>query len=46
MANFDPSFVALVPALEALPDLAKDFKIYYKKVAGTSATKLGSKLAI
>jgi protein SCO1/2 len=34
MANFDPSFVALVPALEALPALAKDFKIYYKKVEG------------
>ncbi len=34
MANFDPSFVALVPALEALPALTKDFKIYYKKVEG------------
>ena len=34
MGNFDPSFVALVPSLEALPALAKDFKIYYKKVAG------------
>jgi protein SCO1 len=35
MGNFDPSFVALVPTVEALPALAKDFKIYYKKVAGT-----------
>jgi protein SCO1/2 len=34
MGNFDPSFVALVPALDALPVLAKDFKIYYKKVEG------------
>jgi protein SCO1/2 len=35
MGNFDPSFVALVPTVEALPALAKDFKIYSKKVAGT-----------
>ena len=34
MVNFDPSFVALVPTLDALPALAKDFKIYYKKVEG------------
>ena len=34
MGNFDPSFVALVPTLDALPALAKDFKIYYKKVEG------------
>ena len=38
MANFDPSFVALVPTLEALPALAKDFKIYYKKVEGAKPT--------
>lgn len=34
MGNFDPSFVALVPDLAELPALAKDYKIYYKKVAG------------
>jgi protein SCO1/2 len=34
MGNFDPSFVALVPALSDLPALVKDFKIYYKKVEG------------
>jgi len=34
MGNFDPSFVALIPALAELPALAKDFKIYYKKVEG------------
>jgi protein SCO1/2 len=34
MGNFDPSFVALVPTMEILPALAKDFKIYYKKVEG------------
>lgn len=34
MANFDPSFLALRPSMEQLPQVAKDFKIYYKKVAG------------
>ncbi len=38
MANFDPSFLALRPALAELPAVAKDFKIYYKKVPGASAT--------
>ena len=30
MANFDPSFIALIPALDQLPALAKQYKIYYK----------------
>lgn len=34
MANFDPSFLALRPALDKLPQVAKDFKIFYKKVDG------------
>ena len=34
MANFDPTFLALRPSTDKLPDLAKDFKIYYKKVEG------------
>jgi protein SCO1/2 len=34
MGNFDPTFVALIPPLAELPALAKDFKIYYKKVEG------------
>lgn len=34
MGNFDPTFLALRPAPEQLPQVAKDFKIYYKKVAG------------
>ncbi len=38
MANFDPGFLALRPTLEDLPAVAKDFKIYYKKVPGASAT--------
>ncbi len=38
MANFDPTFLGLVPSLEALPALAKSFKIYYKKVPGPTAT--------
>ena len=34
MANFDPTFLALRPSMDKLPDVAKDFKIYYKKVEG------------
>ena len=37
MANFDPSFIALIPALDQLPVLAKQYKIYYKKVETGSA---------
>jgi protein SCO1/2 len=38
MTNFDPSFVALRPDLAALPEVAKAFKIYYKKVDGKTPT--------
>ncbi len=38
MANFDPTFLALIPSIEALPALAKSFKIYYKKVPGQTPT--------
>lgn len=34
MVNFDPTFLALRPTPEQLPQLAKDFKVYYKKVEG------------
>ena len=34
MGNFDPTFIALRPTMEQLPQVAKDFKIYYKKVEG------------
>ncbi len=34
MGNFDPGFLALRPTPEQLPQVAKDFKIYYKKVEG------------
>ncbi|OGA95557.1 MAG: photosynthetic protein synthase I [Burkholderiales bacterium RIFCSPHIGHO2_12_FULL_61_11] len=34
MANFDPTFLALRPTMDQLPEVAKDFKIYYKKVEG------------
>lgn len=34
MVNFDPTFLALRPDLDKLPELAKDFKIFYKKVDG------------
>ena len=37
MANFDPSFIALIPTLDQLPALAKQYKIYYKKVETGSA---------
>lgn len=34
MGNFDPTFLALRPTMEQLPQVTKDFKIYYKKVDG------------
>ena len=37
MGNFDPTFLALRPSIDKLPDVAKDFKIYYKKVEGRTA---------
>ena len=37
MANFDPGFIALRPAsAEQLTAVAKDFKVYFKKVDGTA----------
>ncbi len=38
MASFDPSFLALLPSAAELPDLAKSFKVYYKKVDGSTPT--------
>ena len=38
MANFDPSFLALIPSMDELPALAKSYKIYYKKVPGPTPT--------
>ena len=38
MANFDPSFVALRPTPEQLPEVTKAFKIYYKMVPGQTPT--------
>jgi len=38
MGAFDPSFVALIPTPEQLPAVAKDFKVYYKKVEGKTPT--------
>jgi protein SCO1 len=37
MANFDPGFVALRGSPEQLAAMAKDFKVYYKKVPGKTA---------
>ena len=34
MGNFDPTFLALRPGMDKLPEVAKDFKVYYKKVDG------------
>ena len=36
MTNFDPSFLALRPTLPELAAVAKEFKIYYKKVEGAA----------
>ena len=38
MANFDPDFVALRGSPEQLAAMAKDFKVYYKKVEGKTPT--------
>jgi protein SCO1/2 len=38
MENFDPTFLALVPTPDQLAVLAKDFKVYYKKVDGPTPT--------
>ena len=39
MVNFDPSFLALRPQTpEQLAAMAKDFKVYYKKVEGRTET--------
>jgi protein SCO1/2 len=38
MANFDPDFLALRGSPEQLAAMAKDFKVYYKKVDGKTPT--------
>ena len=38
MANFDPTFIALRPSMEQLPEVAKGFKVFYKKVEGPTPT--------
>ena len=38
MANFDPGFLALRPSMDQLPDVAKGFKVFYKKVEGPTPT--------
>ncbi|HSV34897.1 MAG TPA: SCO family protein [Ramlibacter sp.] len=38
MANFDPTFVALRGSPEQLAAMAKDFKVFYKKVEGKTPT--------
>lgn len=37
MANFDPAFLALRPSAEQLPELAKHFRIFFKKNEGKTA---------
>lgn len=38
MGAFDPGFVALIPTADQLAQLAKDFKVYFKKVEGKTPT--------
>lgn len=38
MASFDPTFLALYTELDRLPELARSFKVYYKKVEGPTPT--------
>ncbi len=37
MGNFDPTFLALRPTLEQLPEVTRHFKIFYKKNEGKTA---------
>lgn len=37
MANFDPTFIALLPSPAQLEAVAKDFKVFYKRVDGASS---------
>jgi protein SCO1 len=34
MGNFDPTFIALRPTMAELPEVAKSYKVFYKKVEG------------
>jgi protein SCO1/2 len=38
MGNFDPTFLALRTTPDKLAELAKDYKVYYKKVDGKTPT--------
>lgn len=38
MEAFDPGFVALIPTPDQLAAMAKDYKVYYKKVEGKTPT--------
>jgi protein SCO1/2 len=38
MANFDPTFIGLRGSPEQLAQVAKDFKVYYKKAEGATPT--------
>jgi protein SCO1/2 len=38
LGSFDPSFLALYAAPDALPEVAKSFRIHYKKVPGPTPT--------
>lgn len=38
MASFDPTFLALFTDLDKLPEVAKSFKVYYKKAEGPTPT--------
>ena len=38
MESFDPGFVALIPTLDELPELSKQFKVYYRQQPGPTPT--------
>ena len=38
MNGFDPSFVALIPTLDELPEVSKHFKVYYRQQPGPTPT--------
>lgn len=38
VASFDPSFLAFSPSADRLPELARSFRVHYKKVPGPTPT--------
>ena len=38
MENFDPTFLALIPTTKGLPQVAREFQVFYQRVEGSTPT--------